>query len=87
MVNLASPILHALSDEQYLVVAQGMEYVHNPLAWESPTAEDLEHFFAVMGQNNSRKVFVHCVMNMRVSFSFTVRYDWECRWRMHDKAC
>jgi protein tyrosine phosphatase (PTP) superfamily phosphohydrolase (DUF442 family) len=65
---------NALSDEQDLVVAQGMEYVHIPVTWESPTAEDLEHFFAVMDQNHSRKVFVHCVMNMRVScFVFLYR--------------
>ena len=38
-----------------------------------PTADDLAQFFTVMDANRERKVFVHCVLNYRVS-SFMYLY-------------
>jgi protein tyrosine phosphatase (PTP) superfamily phosphohydrolase (DUF442 family) len=75
VINLAMPdSTNALPNENELVTAEGMDYVHIPVVWESPTVEDLERFFAVMDQNQDRKVFVHCVLNMRVScFVFLYR--------------
>jgi protein tyrosine phosphatase (PTP) superfamily phosphohydrolase (DUF442 family) len=75
VVNLAMPTsTNALPNEGELVAARGMEYVHIPVIWESPTAEDLERFFAVLDENRGRKVFVHCALNMRVScFVFLYR--------------
>jgi len=68
VVNLAMPdSTNALPNEGELVAAQGMEYEHIPVVWESPTAEDLKRFFAVMDRNRGRKLFVHCALNMRVS--------------------
>jgi protein tyrosine phosphatase (PTP) superfamily phosphohydrolase (DUF442 family) len=75
VVNLAvadSP--NALANEEELVTAQGMTYIHIPVVWEAPTAEDLDRFFTVMDRNRGRKVFVHCALNMRVScFVFLYR--------------
>jgi protein tyrosine phosphatase (PTP) superfamily phosphohydrolase (DUF442 family) len=75
VINLALPdSTNALPDEAERVGAQGMAYVHIPVVWESPTAEDLQRFFAVLDQNRGRKVFVHCALNMRVScFVFLYR--------------
>jgi protein tyrosine phosphatase (PTP) superfamily phosphohydrolase (DUF442 family) len=75
VINLAMPdSTNALPNEGELVGAQGMEYVHIPVVWESPTAQDLERFFAVMDQTRERKVFAHCALNMRVScFVFLYR--------------
>ena len=68
VVNLAVPESpNALPNEEELVTAQGMAYVHIPVVWEAPTAEDLDRFFAVMDRNRGRRVFVHCALNMRVS--------------------
>ena len=68
VINLAMPDSpNALPDEAELVAAHGMEYVHIPVVWERPTADDLERFFDVMAANESRKTFVHCALNMRVS--------------------
>ena len=68
VVNLAMPdSSNALPNERELVVEQGMDYVHIPVVWDSPTTEDLEQFFAIMEGYRDRKVFVHCVVNMRVS--------------------
>ncbi len=75
VVNLARPDSpQAVPDERELVVQQGMDYLHIPVVWESPTAEDLERFFAVMEAYQGRKVLVHCVVNKRVSaFVFLYR--------------
>jgi len=68
VVNLALPTsTNALPNEQELVEAQEMQYVHIPVIWEKPTLEDIERFFNVMQANADKNVFVHCAMNMRVS--------------------
>lgn len=68
VVNLALPeSLNALPDEQAIVEAQGMDYVHIPVIWEKPTLEDIKSFFSVMETNADKNVFVHCAANMRVS--------------------
>ena len=75
VINLAMPdSTDALPNEGELVAAHGMRYVHIPVVWESPTAEDLQRLFAVLDENRERKVFVHCALNMRVScFVFLYR--------------
>ena len=68
VVNLAlTKSLNALPDEQAIIEAQGMEYVHIPVIWENPTIEDIKRFFSVMETNVDKNVFVHCAANMRVS--------------------
>jgi protein tyrosine phosphatase (PTP) superfamily phosphohydrolase (DUF442 family) len=68
VINLARPTSpNALVDEAELVAAQGMDYVAIPVVWEEPTLDDLARFFAVMDANRERRVFVHCVVNYRVS--------------------
>jgi protein tyrosine phosphatase (PTP) superfamily phosphohydrolase (DUF442 family) len=56
-----------LPDEQAVVEAQGMQYLHIPVIWESPSLKDIKRFFAVMETNSDKNVFVHCAANMRVS--------------------
>ena len=68
VVNLAMPdSTDALPGEAELVREQGMEYVHIPVVWEDPKDKDLDRFFQAMARNRTRKVFVHCVVNWRVS--------------------
>jgi protein tyrosine phosphatase (PTP) superfamily phosphohydrolase (DUF442 family) len=78
VVNLAMPdSSHALPNERQLVTSQGMLYVHIPVVWERPTAQNLEQFFDVMARSRGKKVFVHCVLNMRVSvFVYLYRVIW-----------
>jgi len=75
VINLAlNSSTDAILDEHALVTGLGMGYIHIPVIWEEPTARDLERFFEAMIQNQTRKVFVHCAMNMRVSaFIFLYR--------------
>lgn len=68
VVNLALlESLNALPDEQAIVEAQGMQYMHIPVIWDNPTLEDIKRFFTVMETNADKNVFVHCAANMRVS--------------------
>lgn len=74
VINLApadSP--KALPNEGELVTAQNMTYVHIPVVWEAPTAENLNQFFEAMSAHQDQKCFVHCIANMRVS-AFTFLY-------------
>jgi len=68
VVNLATlDSEEALADEQDVVEALGLEYVHIPVVWERPTRADLDRFFQTMDGYQDKKVFVHCIANARVS--------------------
>jgi protein tyrosine phosphatase (PTP) superfamily phosphohydrolase (DUF442 family) len=58
-----------------------MEYVHIPVKFSAPAAEDLERFCDAMDANASRKRFVHCAANKRVSVFVglyrVLRLQWE----------
>lgn len=64
----------ALADSPGILPAEGarvaelqMEYIHIPVVWEKPTPENLRDFFAALERCRGRKLFIHCVKNMRVS--------------------
>ena len=78
VVNLAMPdSANALPNEQQLAAGQGMLYIHIPVVWEHPTAQNLEQFFDVMARCRGKRVFVHCALNMRVSaFVYLYRIIW-----------
>jgi len=72
VVNLALPSSdHSISDEGSLVTGLGMSYIHIPVSFESPQIEDLRRFAGVLDAYSSSKIWVHCVVNARVSvFSY-----------------
>jgi protein tyrosine phosphatase (PTP) superfamily phosphohydrolase (DUF442 family) len=68
VINLAltdSP--GALLGEASLVERLGMAYYHIPVIWEKPDPKDLQRFFLVMDQERDKKIFVHCMLNFRVT--------------------
>jgi protein tyrosine phosphatase (PTP) superfamily phosphohydrolase (DUF442 family) len=68
VVNLALPTSeHAIADEGRLVTELGMSYFHIPVRFEEPTVDDARTFFGVMNALAGKKVWVHCVVNARVS--------------------
>ena len=75
VVNLALPTSdNALANEGGLVAGLGMAYVHIPVDFGQPTAQDFDAFAGVLDAFRNRRVFVHCAMNMRVSaFVFVYR--------------
>jgi protein tyrosine phosphatase (PTP) superfamily phosphohydrolase (DUF442 family) len=75
VINLALPTSdNALPDEGSIVTGLGMSYVHIPVDFKAPRAEDFRAFCRVMEAFADRPVFVHCAANMRVSaFVFLFR--------------
>lgn len=68
VVNLAlAESDHAVPEEGSLVAAAGMSYAHIPVRWDGPTVDDLRLFIGTMRALEGRKVWVHCVLNLRVS--------------------
>ena len=68
VVNLALPSSdNAIDNEGSLVTGLGMSYVHLPVDFEAPMAEDARRFIGVMRALTGQRVFVHCAMNLRVS--------------------
>lgn len=68
VINLAldqSP--GAIPEEEALVTRYGIHYIHIPVVWEYPQQADLEQFFTAMQKWHGHKIFVHCVLNMRVA--------------------
>lgn len=78
VINLALPSSdHAISDEGSIVTALDMAYFHIPVKFEAPTLQDLRTFFGVMRALEGSKVWVHCVVNARVSafVNLFLRYE------------
>ncbi len=68
VVNLALPTSdHAIADEGSVVTGLGMSYFHIPVEFSKPTVEDLRTFVGAMRALEGKKVWVHCVVNARVS--------------------
>jgi protein tyrosine phosphatase (PTP) superfamily phosphohydrolase (DUF442 family) len=68
VINLALPTsTNALANEGSIVSQLGLTYVHIPVNFENPAAQDFEAFCRVMKAFEARRLFVHCAMNMRVS--------------------
>lgn len=60
----------ALQDEAGKVEALGMKYIHIPVDFEKPTAENFEHFKTALEENAASQIHVHCIYNARVSAFF-----------------
>jgi protein tyrosine phosphatase (PTP) superfamily phosphohydrolase (DUF442 family) len=68
VINLAlTESANALPDEGAIAANLGLEYIHIPVIWDSPTLDNFQEFANVMQANSTRKIFVHCAANMRVS--------------------
>jgi protein tyrosine phosphatase (PTP) superfamily phosphohydrolase (DUF442 family) len=63
----------ALPDEAASVGRLGMTYIHIPVDFQNPTAEDFAQFCSVMARLKDVPVHVHCIANYRVS-AFFYRY-------------
>ena len=68
VINLALPTSdNALANEGNIVTGLGMAYVHIPVDFKTPAAQDFQTFCRMMAAFEGRRVFVHCAANMRVS--------------------
>jgi protein tyrosine phosphatase (PTP) superfamily phosphohydrolase (DUF442 family) len=68
VINLAlQESANALENEDEIATNLGLEYIHIPVIWNTPTVEDFQKFVSVIEANLDRKIFIHCAANMRVS--------------------
>ena len=64
----------SIANEDSIVRGLGMEFVHIPVIWESPSPDDVALFLALMSGAPEKKTLVHCQVNFRAStFSFLYR--------------
>ncbi len=75
VINLApsSVLENSVIDEEEILSAAGVNYVHLPVDFAAPSDEDFERFTNALDQVGNDKVWVHCAANMRVS-AFVYRY-------------
>lgn len=68
VINLAMADHHdSLPDEGAIVANLGMDYIHLPVPFDAPTAAHLHRFCDIMDVFKEDKIFIHCIMNYRVS--------------------
>ena len=69
---------NALSDADQVVKGLGMEYMHIPVDWENPLADDFYAFADSLQRDTDKKTLLHCQVNARATaFSFLYRVIYE----------
>ncbi|MEM8767544.1 MAG: protein tyrosine phosphatase family protein [Pseudomonadota bacterium] len=68
VINLALPDSdHAIPEEGSIVTGLAMSFHHIPVDFAAPTVAELKLFISLMESLAGRRVWVHCVVNARVS--------------------
>ena len=57
----------AVAHEDDIVRNLGLQFIHIPVEWESPSPADFVAFAAVMQTHGSSRTLVHCEVNFRAS--------------------
>ncbi len=57
----------AVPNEGELVTSLGLSYLHLPVPFDNPAPYQVRCFCNILSQINDDKVFIHCIMNYRVS--------------------
>ena len=68
----------AVAHEDDIVRDQGLQFIHIPIEWESPSPADFAAFAAVMQTFTGGRTPVHCEVNFRASvfgFLYQVLYE------------
>jgi protein tyrosine phosphatase (PTP) superfamily phosphohydrolase (DUF442 family) len=74
VINLAMPDHeNSISNEGEIVTSLGMTYIHIPVPFEAPKEYHYEMFCGYMDSLRTSKVWIHCIVNARVS-AFLYRY-------------
>lgn len=68
IINLAMPDHeNSIADEGCIVTSLGMTYIHIPIPFDAPNQDHLAMFSGYMDTLARKKVWVHCIINARVS--------------------
>ena len=86
VINLAlASHSDSLDNEGSLVTGLAMTYCHIPVPFDAPKPHHLRQFFRVMDAFDDESVFVHCIMNYRVS-AFLYHYLTKVKKMSNDEA-
>ena len=68
IINLAmSDSENSITKEPQIVESLNMSYSHIPVPFDKPEIAHLKEFFNVMAKLTDQKIWIHCVVNYRVS--------------------
>ncbi len=67
----------AIPEEGSIVTEFGMTYHHIPVPFEAPSTKHLIQFFGLMESLRDENVWVHCVVNYRVSAFLYLYRRWK----------
>ncbi|MCK5672411.1 MAG: protein tyrosine phosphatase family protein [Spirochaetales bacterium] len=68
VINLALPTTEgAIKNEAEIVTLMGMTYIQIPVDFQGPQVFELKKFFKAMELGLDDPIFIHCMLNMRVS--------------------
>ncbi len=55
------------ADEASEALMEGLTYIHLPVSWKSPSADELDAFLLTIAGNPEKKILIHCFANYRAS--------------------
>ena len=85
VINLApNDVPQAIPVEDQLVKSFGMEYIHIPVNWGTPTRDGLNIFMDKMDDNIDKKIHVHCEANFRASAFIAIYRTLRLGWKEKD---
>lgn len=68
VINLALPTTDgAINNEAEIITLMGMTYIQIPVDFQHPQICELTRFYKAMELGLDEPVFIHCMLNMRVS--------------------
>lgn len=68
VINIAMPDHpESIDSEGNIVTSLGMNYFHLPVPFDAPRADHVKQFYHLLQAQQDRQLFVHCIMNYRVS--------------------
>lgn len=74
VINLAMPDHRdSIDTEGSILASLGITYIHIPVPFDAPSDDQFSEFSNYLSSLEQRKVWVHCIVNARVS-AFTFRY-------------
>jgi protein tyrosine phosphatase (PTP) superfamily phosphohydrolase (DUF442 family) len=78
VINLAMPDSeNAIPEEGSIVTMLGMAYHHIPVPFDAPKVNHLKQFIGLMESLENLNVWVHCVVNYRVSAFLYLYRRWK----------
>lgn len=73
VINLRLPSEPGVADEEAVVTAAGLTYLHLPMDPMAPTVAAAEHFLTVIADPSIQPVYIHCASANRVGAVWAIK--------------